>query len=164
MSDCRYRYTNKHGTTTDGMNEGSTCRRTCSPTNEQTTHAKWCAREHMIMQKCVHKRTDEQTWNMCSLEDGWTNMHFLRTNEPVKPSNIQERRNMWMQHQGNQRLSKTECMLACGGEAMTHHEDIHHHQHCILTCTPTIVRIYQHCHVESYHESCFPHLYCGPHY
>ena len=162
MSECRFRYTNKHGVTKNGMNEESTCRRTGSPIDERTMHAKKCAHERMIMQICVREWTNEQTWNMCSLEERWTNMHFLRTNEPVKPSSIQERRNVWMQHQGNQQPSKTKCMLPCGGEAMTHHEDIHHQQHCILTCTPTTTWMYQHNHVNSCHESCHPHLYYGP--
>jgi len=59
MSDYRYKYTNKHGSTIDGMNQGSTCRNTCSPTDEQTMHAKICAHERMNMQGCVRTQIDE---------------------------------------------------------------------------------------------------------
>ena len=54
MSDCKYRYTKKHGATTNAMNEGSTCQRLGSPTDKWTMHEKRCARERMIMQICIH--------------------------------------------------------------------------------------------------------------
>lgn len=40
ISDYRYRYTNEHGKTTNGMNKESTCKMTSSPTDECTKHAK----------------------------------------------------------------------------------------------------------------------------
>lgn len=70
MSDYKYRYTNKHGKMTDGMNKGNTCRRKRLPTDEQTMHAKRCAHEQMIMQRCVRRWKDEKTCKMFSQIDG----------------------------------------------------------------------------------------------
>lgn len=126
MSDCWYIYTNKHGMMTNGMNKGSTCRRIDSPMEKWKMHAKRCAREWMIMQRCVHRRMNEKTCKMCSWTDEWMNMHLSRTEETVKPSNIQERRNVPKKHQVIQQTSKTLHTLPCRGEVVTHHEDIHH--------------------------------------
>jgi len=79
MSDYRYKYTNKHGTMMDGMNKGSTCKRTCSQIDKKIMKAKRCARVKMSMQRCVHRWMDRQT-----CEDvfayGWTDEHTLFVN------------------------------------------------------------------------------------
>lgn len=126
MSDCRYRYNNKHGATTNEMSKGNTCRSTGSPTDERSMHAKWCAREWMIMQRYVHRWMDEKTCKMCSRTDEWMNMHLSWTYEPVMLSNIQAMSNVTRKHQENQWPSKTLHTFPCKGEAMIHHEKIHH--------------------------------------
>ena len=75
MSDCRHRYINKHGAMMDGMKKGSTCRRTGSPMDGRTNDA-------------------------CDMDE--CNEHApSRTNEPVKPPNMQARNNMQKLHQAN---------------------------------------------------------------
>lgn len=64
-------------------------------------HERICAHEQMSMLRCVIGQTDEQTWKMCWLTNGWTNMHFLRTNELFNFSNMQERSIVEMHHQAN---------------------------------------------------------------
>ena len=49
-----------------------------------------------------------------------------QTSQPIKPSNLKVRGNMLKLHQANQGPSKTSRTSPCRGEAMIHHEDIHH--------------------------------------
>jgi len=48
------------------------------------------------------------------------------TDELIKPSSMQARNNMLKIHQASQGPSKNLCTFPCGGEALIHHEDIHH--------------------------------------
>ena len=129
MSDCRYRYTNKHGATTNEMNEGSTYRRIGSPMNERTMHVKRCAHEWIIMQiffSQIDGRVNMQDILTNEWMDEQMNMHLSRIDEPVNPSNIQVRSNVPKKLQANQKWLKTPSLFPCEGEVVIHHEDIHH--------------------------------------
>jgi len=72
-------YTDKHGVTMDGMNKGSTCRRTGSPIDEQMMHAKICSHERTMMQRCVREHIDEEKYKDV-FTDRWVDEHALFAN------------------------------------------------------------------------------------
>ena len=69
--------------------------------------------------------TNRRMNDACEMEK-WDEHAPSQTDEPIKPSNMQVRNNMLELHQEDQGPLKTSRSSPCGGEAMIHHEDIHH--------------------------------------